>query len=152
MELINKGICYRCFKSIIQSYIDILIELGLKPISVDIPANSAAKFFNREIMVSESETWFKRQRSSKLSQNTFAVIDFGSETTIVNILRNRVLEFNKVILRGSSNIDEAIAASTGKKLEEAERIKRFTDLLLLISMPMKNRRKFTTVSNPLLTI
>jgi len=64
-------------KSIIQSYIDILIELGLKPISVDIPANSAAKFFNREIMVSESETWFKRQRSSKLSQNTFAVIDFG---------------------------------------------------------------------------
>jgi len=26
-------------KSIIQSYIDILIELGLKPISVDIPAN-----------------------------------------------------------------------------------------------------------------
>lgn len=117
-------------KSIIQSYIDILIELGLKPISVDIPANSAAKFFNREIMVSESETWFKRQRSSKLSQNTFAVIDFGSETTIVNILRNRVLEFNKVILRGSSNIDEAIAASTGKKLEEAERIKKIHGLAL----------------------
>ena len=65
-------------KSIIQSYIDILIELGLKPISVDIPANSTAKFFNRDIMVTESETWFKKKKYSKLSQNTFAVIDFGS--------------------------------------------------------------------------
>jgi len=40
-------------KSIIQSYIDILIELGLKPISVDIPANSAAKFFTGRL-------WFPR--------------------------------------------------------------------------------------------
>ncbi|HHV30230.1 pilus assembly protein PilM [Acetivibrio mesophilus] len=111
-------------KSIIQSYIDILIELGLKPVSVDIPANSAAKFFNREIMVSEDETWFKKKRYSKLSQNTFAVVDFGSETTIVNILKDKVLEFNKVILRGSSNLDEAIAASTGKNIEEAERLKK----------------------------
>ena len=111
-------------KSIIQSYIDILIELGLKPISVDIPANSTAKFFNRDIMVNESETWFKKKKYSKLSQNTFAVIDFGSETTIVNILRDRVLEFNKVILRGSSNIDEVIAAKLFKKLDEAERLKK----------------------------
>jgi len=103
-------------------------------------------------MVSESETWFKRQRSSKLSQNTFAVIDFGSETTIVNILRNRVLEFNKVILRGSSNIDEAIAASTGKKLEEAERIKKIHGLALTDINADEEQEKFTTVSNPLLTI
>ncbi|MFZ5989681.1 MAG: type IV pilus assembly protein PilM [Bacillota bacterium] len=117
-------------KSIIQSYIDILIELGLKPISVDIPANSAAKFFNRDILVSESETWFKKKRYSKLSQSTFAVIDFGSETTIVNILRDKVLEFNKVILRGSSNLDEAIAANTLKKMEEAERLKKIQGLTL----------------------
>jgi len=68
MELINKGICYRCLKSIIQSYIDILIELGLKPISVDIPANSAAKFFNREIMVSESETCLKGKDPASLAR------------------------------------------------------------------------------------
>lgn len=117
-------------KSIIQSYIDILIELGLKPLSVDIPANSAAKFFNRDILVSESETWFKKKRYSKLSQNTYAVVDFGSETTIVNILKDKVLEFNKVILRGSSNLDEAIAANTDKKLEEAERLKKIQGLTL----------------------
>ena len=47
-------------KSIIQSYIDILTDLGLKPLSVDIPANSTAKFFSREITISQDETWFKR--------------------------------------------------------------------------------------------
>ncbi|NLD46868.1 MAG: pilus assembly protein PilM [Clostridiaceae bacterium] len=117
-------------KSIIQSYIDILIELGLKPISVDIPANSAAKFFNRDIMVTESETWFKKKRYSKLSQNTFSVLDFGSETTIVNILNDKVLEFNKVILKGSSNLDDAIASSTQKRIEEAETLKKIQGLIL----------------------
>ena len=111
-------------KSIIKSYIDILVELGLKPISVDIPANSAAKFFNRDIVAAESDTWFKKNKYGKLDQSTFAVLDFGSETTIVNILKDKVLEFNKVILKGSSNLDEAIAASINKKLEEAERLKK----------------------------
>lgn len=115
-------------KSIIQSYIDILIELGLRPISVDIPANSAAKFFNREIMVTESETWFKKKRYSKLSQSTFAVLDFGSETTIVNILKEKVLEFNKVILKGSSNLDDSIALNTKKSIEMSERLKKMQGL------------------------
>ncbi|WP_010246086.1 pilus assembly protein PilM [Acetivibrio cellulolyticus] len=117
-------------KSIIQSYIEILVELGLKPMSVDIPANSTAKFFNRDIMVTESETWFKKKKYSKLSQNTFAVIDFGSETTIVNVLKDRVLEFNKVILRGSSNLDEAIAAKVDKRVDEAERLKKMRGMIL----------------------
>jgi len=76
-------------------------------------------------MVSESETWFKRQRSSKLSQNTFAVIDFGSETTIVNILRNRVLEFNKVILRAAvilTRPSRQVQAKSSKRLKELKKI------------------------------
>ncbi|TYQ16803.1 UNVERIFIED_CONTAM: type IV pilus assembly protein PilM [Acetivibrio alkalicellulosi] len=117
-------------KSIIKSYIDILVELGLKPISVDIPANSAAKFFNRDIATSESDTWFKKNKYGKLDQSTFAVLDFGSETTIVNILKDRVLEFNKVILRGSSNLDDAIVGNTDKKVAEAERLKKIQGLIL----------------------
>lgn len=118
-------------KSIIKSYIDILVELGLKPISVDIPANSAAKFFNRDIVVAENDTWFKKNKYGKLDQSTFAVLDFGSETTIVNILKDKVLEFNKVILRGSSNLDDAIAASTNRDLSEAERLKKIQGLMPL---------------------
>ena len=44
-----------------------------------------------------------------LNKDAFAVIDFSSETTIINILRNKILEFNKVILTGSTNLDDAIA-------------------------------------------
>ena len=38
------------------------------------------------------------------------------------------MEFNKVILKGSSNLDEAIALSSGKKLAEAERLKKIQGL------------------------
>ena len=87
-------------KNIINSYIDVLFELGLKPISVDIPANSTAKFFNRDIKVSIDNVRFINPNRSQLNKDAFAVIDFGSETTIINILRSKILEFNKVILTG----------------------------------------------------
>ncbi|HEX3029493.1 MAG TPA: pilus assembly protein PilM [Clostridia bacterium] len=111
-------------KSIIKSYVDVLSGLRLTPVSIDIPANSTAKFFNRDIQVNESLTWFKQQKLSKAVDDTFAVLDFGSETTIINILRDKVLEFNKVVLIGSSNLDTVLANSLGMSESEAERIKR----------------------------
>lgn len=110
-------------KNIINSYIDVLFELGLKPISVDIPANSTAKFFNRDIKVSIDHVKYVNPNKG-LNKDAFAVIDFGSETTIINILRNRILEFNKVILTGSSNMDEAIAAVAKKSIIDSERLKK----------------------------
>ena len=111
-------------KNIISSYIDVLFELGLKPISVDIPANSTAKFFNRDIKVNIDHIKFVNPNMEQLNKDAFAVIDFGSETTIINILRNRILEFNKVILTGSANMDEVIAKQTLKSAIEAERMKK----------------------------
>lgn len=95
-------------KSIINSYVDILNNLSLKPISVDTPANSVAKLFNKDIILKDGDTRIRTQRYQSFDSGTFAVLDFGSETTIVNILRNKVIEFNRVILMGSSNIDKAI--------------------------------------------
>lgn len=96
-------------KRIINSYIDMLNEMNLKALSVDIPANSVSKIFKKEFKVKESENWSRRQKFSRLqNSNTIAVIDLGSETTIVNVLKDRVPEFNRVALLGSSNIDSAI--------------------------------------------
>lgn len=111
-------------KNIINSYIDVLFELGLKPISVDIPANSTAKFFNRDIKVNIDNIKFMNPNKKQLNKDAFAVIDFGSETTIINILRNKILEFNKVILTGSATMDEVIAKNAFKSIIEAERLKK----------------------------
>lgn len=111
-------------KTITSSYIDILVDLNLTPISVDIPANSATKFFNRDIILDEKYNNSNAEQIHKNDNGVFMVIDFGSETTIVNILKNKQLEFNKILLKGSSNIEEAIAGVTSKSIEESERIKK----------------------------
>jgi len=95
-------------KKIINSYIDMLKELGLKPLSVDIPANSVSKFFKKNITKKVSESYWVKQRTAAANSNTIAVIDLGSETTIINILKDKIPEFNRVVLIGSSNIDEEI--------------------------------------------
>jgi type IV pilus assembly protein PilM len=115
-------------KKIINSYIDILNELNLKPLSVDIPANSVSKFFKKNINCKDSDFWARKIKTSKLrNSNTIAVIDLGSETTIVNVLKDKIPEFNRVVLMGSSNIDTAIfnELNLEKKLEErAENYKK----------------------------
>lgn len=95
-------------KSIINSYVDILNSLNLKPVAVDTPANSIAKLFNNEIWLKDTDTRIRVQGNQRFDTGTVAVLDFGSETTIVNILKNKVIEFNRVILIGSSNIDKEI--------------------------------------------
>ena len=98
--------------------------LDLKPLAVDIPANSTAKFFNREIYTRDMDEYYSKRRHKNVQSDTFAVLDFGSETTIVNFLKDRILEFNKVILSGSSNIDNHIANEMNISLQEAERLKK----------------------------
>ncbi|MCX8130007.1 MAG: pilus assembly protein PilM [Clostridia bacterium] len=111
-------------KKILQSYVEVLRGLDLKPLAVDIPANSTAKFFNRDIEVTEMEEWYRQKVYKKVGTEAFAVLDFGSETTIVNFLNDKILEFNKVILCGSSNIDEHLAKNMDIRLDEAEWLKK----------------------------
>lgn len=116
-------------KNILKSYVDVLNGLGLRPLAVDIPANSTAKFFNREIETKDMQDYYKDKNYNKVNTNAFAVLDFGSETTIVNFLKDNVLEFNKVLLNGSSNIEEHIARATGLSLQEGEKLKKTYGLL-----------------------
>lgn len=92
-------------KKIIDNYINILNQLKLKPIAVDIPSNSVSKFFKLDI---ETGHDLKKPLNPRHDKNTFIVFDLGSETTIINILKDKTPEFNRVILKGSSKIDEEI--------------------------------------------
>lgn len=94
-------------KKIIDNYIEILNELHLKPLAVDIPSNSVSKFFQLDIDTGK-ESLAKQIKYERFKNNTFIVIDLGSETTIINILKDKTPEFNRVILKGSSRIDAQI--------------------------------------------
>lgn len=111
---------------ILKTYVDVLDGLGLNPLAVDIPANSTAKFFNRDISIKSIDSNYSDYVEES---DTFAVLDFGSETTIVNFLKDRVLEFNKIILAGSSNIDDFIAKTMQIPVEKAEQLKKMYGLV-----------------------
>lgn len=114
-------------KKIINSYIEILKKLNLKPIAVDIPANSVSKFFQKDIIHDSFKPAVKTDVVKSPRSNTIAVLDLGSETTIVNILKNKVPEFNRVLLMGSSNIDAEIVKAlelTKTQEEKAEIYKK----------------------------
>ncbi len=120
-------------KRIINSYVDLLNEMNLKALSVDIPANSVSKFFKKNVTTTDTDDWSKKQKNAKRQlSDTIAVIDLGSETTIVNVLKDKVPEFNRVTLLGSSNIDQAIfnTLNLEKNLEDwAERYKKMYGLV-----------------------
>ena len=139
-------------KKIISSYIDILNNLGLKPIAVDIPANSVSKFFQREIGILETENWYRKQEVSKHNTNTFAVIDMGSETTIVNILKNKISEFNRVALIGSSDIDLAIYNELDLQKHQYETAERYKKMYGLVSRKNLNNELEWQCSNAAKTV
>ncbi|MDP4180866.1 MAG: type IV pilus assembly protein PilM [Bacillota bacterium] len=120
-------------KNIINSYIEIIKELKLKPVSVDIPANSISKFFQKDIEFKETDILAKRQKFPRQSTNTVAVIDLGSETTIVNILKNKIPEFNRVILQGSSNIDQVIIDEILIEKNQADKAERYKKMYGMVA-------------------
>lgn len=109
-------------KDIVQSYIDVLLRLDLVPVLIDVPAYSLERFFKRDIKIKDS-TLYQEYGKSEL-KDTFAVIDFGSKATSVNIFNNRSLEFNNTILSGGSDVDEMISQALYRSDTEAEVLKQ----------------------------
>ncbi len=114
---------------VLNSYVKVLNSLKLKPQAIDIPGNSVAKFFERTFPWNDTLSFGSSDVYYKHSGDVFAVIDFGSETTIVNIIKNKILEFNNVILLGSSNMDKLISKELDIPATEAERLKGLFGLI-----------------------
>ncbi len=135
-------------KRIINSYIDMLNELNLKALSVDIPANSVSKIFKKNIRCREGDSWARRQKFPRAqNSNTIAVIDLGSETTIVNVLKDKIPEFNRVALLGSSNIDEAIFKSLNLEKQHELRAEGYKKLYGIVSTKNLNNELEWQCSN-----
>lgn len=122
-------------KKIIDNYVSILNDLKLKPISVDIPSNSVSKFFRLNIDTGQ-ESMSHKLKYPKYKNNTWIVFDLGSETTIINILKDKTPEFNRVILKGSSKVDTEIfneLQMLPNEMQKAELYKKMYGLSTIIT-------------------
>lgn len=107
---------------IIENYIKLIKLLDFKPLSIEIPFSSVAKFFSTGVATDES--WDEKGFLPEGGNGTTAVVDLGSETTNLSVLKGGSLEFNRIILTGGRNLDEVIASKLALKRTEAENLKK----------------------------
>lgn len=101
-------------KSLVESYLAMLNQLNLQPVSMDINSNALTKLLEGQLIIN--------QLPVDLSK-TMAVIDIGSSTININILSGSKLKFNRLISRGGSEIDMNIASNFNLNPTDAEKRK-----------------------------
>jgi type IV pilus assembly protein PilM len=119
--------CYKVLVTIvpdtvIDAYVKLVRYLDFKPLAVEIPFSSVARFFCSGVRIINN----KRENTNlvDIDGGSVAVIDLGSETTNISVLRNGALEFNRIILIGGKNLDERISNRLEVSRETAERYKK----------------------------
>jgi len=107
-----------------ENYIKLLKFLNFKPLSIEIPFSSVARFFCRGVVLVQKDKLSCEPVYTEIKQGTSAVVDLGSETTNLCILNNGALDFSRILLTGGRNLDNIIANRLGVKREVAERYKK----------------------------
>ncbi|MCX8130141.1 MAG: pilus assembly protein PilM [Clostridia bacterium] len=108
----------------IENYVKLIKLLNFKPIAIEIPFSSVARFFSKGVNVIDRESRGVHNMFYHIDSGATAVIDLGSETTNLSILNAGALEFNRVILSGGRSLDEIIGKKLGVRHDIAERYKK----------------------------
>lgn len=95
----------------IDGYIQLSKFLKRQLIAIDIPANCVIKGLSYR-----TEHIFN-------SEEVFALVDIGYSTSMICILRNKLLKFNRIMLNGSTEVDRNIADELGVDENKAEQLK-----------------------------
>lgn len=109
---------------IIENYVKLLKQLGLTPVSIEIPYSSMARFFSKGVRILDRNNIYRSERLIDIDKGATLIADIGFETTNLSILNGGSLEFSRVILMGGRALDEFIAARLGVKCDDAERYKK----------------------------
>lgn len=96
---------------IVNDYIKVFDKLKLDVEAIDIIPNLHAKY---------SQYYLANKTTGS---STFAIIDMGANSTIVSIVSDGALQFNKMISTGANEITENIANTFNLSLNEAEEYK-----------------------------
>jgi type IV pilus assembly protein PilM len=99
----------------IEEYMKLAALLKMETTAIDIPANCVSKLL------------FGSGQSAKPYfpelPGEFALVDFGAETTGIFIFSDGKLQFNRILLNGSSDIDRAISEQSSLDFKAAEQSK-----------------------------
>lgn len=98
-------------KTIVDSYLSILLSMGLIPNSLDINSNSISKLFR-----------YKQQINLGMDgvDKTIAILDMGCNNINICILAKGLFQFSRLISAGGSELTLAIAEEFKISIQEAE--------------------------------
>lgn len=97
----------------VNEYMQIPKLLKMDINSIDISANCIFKYMVHS----------QKLNNNDLAMNEYAVIDFGSNTTGICIFSKGTLMFNRVLLKGSKEIDETISMNMNIDYDMSENLK-----------------------------
>ncbi|MEA4890472.1 MAG: type IV pilus assembly protein PilM [Clostridiaceae bacterium] len=101
-------------KTLINSYLELLREAGLKPVIMDVHSNALAKLVDRNFIRNGQNV------NSMTSWQTAAFLDLGYDQTEVNIISQGSLVFSRLIAFGSRQICAELAKQWNITLSQTE--------------------------------
>jgi len=100
-------------KEIINDYMSVVGESGLKPVVIDVDVFAMQNCFHANYGIHEKDT--------------IALINIGAEIVAINIIRNGISQFTRDIHIGGQQFTEEIQKQLQVSAEEAETLKFMTD-------------------------
>lgn len=101
-------------KSIVESYLELVRAIDLKPVAMDLCANAMAMLFKADSVINEGVP---------VQDKTIALIDIGHKYLTVNILGDGELKFSRIIEGGGFDLNVIISDVVGVSVQDAERMK-----------------------------
>lgn len=98
-------------KNMVENYLNLVKETGLKPVALDIHSNAVAKLFSIPMSINQDTYSLDR---------TIAFVDMGYRSIIIHILAKGKPAFSRIITLGAREIDSEISISCNLTLEQAE--------------------------------
>ena len=120
-------------KNIIQPYMEVLKKVRLIPKVVDLLSSANIRAFSNTL---SNET--EEKRDSSLIN---IILSIGASSTILTLAEGSHLKFTRDILMGGNNISQSIAKSLNISFNEAEKIKRKTEISLEQEEDDKNKNE-----------
>ena len=101
--------------TLLEDQAEMLMDLGLQPVSIGVDSFAVANAYELNEMVSPG---------LQEGDHTVALIDIGSAKSSINILRNGITHFAREVPMGGMDLTNAITRRFGLEFYEAESLKR----------------------------